>query len=581
MVLSQDATVVYSRDETVPGVDSLDGLTEAQLAPYAQAVIEADYESENAFDDENELGSGTQSKSRSAPARGTATSNFAQFLRGAGGVSGRRPPWARNLLAAGWREEATKTFKAAIGITGSWLGADPNKALLWLGERMIGEITMTAAPGAWETAEYTGSGTAADDPDGGAELVFYPAGGTPADPIATGTLTADIGTGQGVYATVRVQLRSGETGVPIAGCNVRADLGGGDYAFNTVAVAPFVGHVLKFVNAGQGAAGTLYYYHASGEAPTDTMWIVGQASGVEAGFSGEPAAHGFAYLPESRATVLLKAVGSWSGSVPAAGDIVMQIADASNVEAAGKVVSVSGNDLVVQPFALFGAFASTSGAAQPINQPEKVTWCNMYVAQSIGSPTRSHHIIRNGFRCRCIGSRGPAIFELEAGKAGKVRFAWQGAPGKKPDEMKHPTNLSLPTYAAPRWENGIAELYGRRYTIRTMNFNLDPQIATRSSANADEGTLAATSNERGSPVCSIGMDRYGTLDPWEEWRRDATTLPGGAVIGDTDHDSIAIVFPNGQAVGTQHSTEDRRVVVSSDIRLNGISGDDELIVAAI
>lgn len=586
MVLSEEATVIYARDESVTGTDSLSALTEAQRATYAQSVTEVSYQGESEFDDTTELGSGTQSKGASAVGRESATMTFGMRMRGAGGVSGRRPPWAPNLLAAGWREDSTNVYKSTLTMIGTYTGAtDPDAALLWCGERLLGEIAVTAATGAWETAEYTGAGTPTDSPETGTEVVFYAAGGSATDPIAVGTLVRDFGDGSsGTSTHVRVKLNAGETGIPVTGCNVRAFISAGNYAYNTVSATPFVGHVLKFTNAGTGSAGTLYYYHAAGEAPTNARSFVGQQTGVEATFNGVPAAHGFAYLPESRSTIKLTDTGGgWITDAPDAGTIVVQVNDDSNIEAAGKVISVDGNNLVIKPFTLFGAFATTSGTAQTIYEYGTSNYATMYVSESIGSPSRSIYYVVDGFLRKLVGARGNAEIELTAGSPGRITFAWEGSVGSSPQEIEisHPTSLTLPTWAPPKWESGIAEVQGVRHTIRGMTFTTDQQVSRRSSANAPGGTLGASSEERGTPAMTVELDRLGTLDPWESYRRNATPIVAGAVLGSTENDSIAIAVTNGQVKGNTDGTDERRITTSVNVQLNGVTGDDEVIIAAI
>lgn len=579
--LSEKETVLFSRAESAPGQDSLQQVYDAAsgtveqkfeaVRPYAISVLEHSHQNDQEFEEETELGSGAQSLSPAAPGIETAGETFAQRMRAGGGNADLEPNWLDQFLSCSYRKDTGSVFRITnMAMLADIVTGNTSFAHMYLGERLCASVDVDNAAGAWGDAEG-GTGGPTADPQAGEVVVIYEVGGDPNQPIARGRMAEDHTTGNSIL----VRLDRNERAIPLSGMNIRVTLGGGGFAYSLLSEDMPLAFVTYFKN--DAGTAELRCFQQSGASLAGRK-VVGQVSTAIGSGYDAPVAHGIALIPDSRASIELDVTGAgWTNGVPGVGKVVQRLDHVSNVIAAGKILAVDGNKITVKPFRLFGQFEA-GGRLGTLNDAGAFTAADQSGAPTpFGSPTRTFWSVVSGFRKRTLGARGNAVIALESGKPGRVNFEFEGGGGVTEDEIPIPTKLSLPNYPAPRWEGGVAEINGKRYTINQMQFDLGAAVQRTENSNAPGGVEGASTEER-SPTMTATVRRLGSTDPWEVFRREARRVVAGAVVGKTLGDMYSVVATNLQVQQHSDSAESGRINANLTFRANGSPADDEFII---
>lgn len=553
---------VLAAIESAEGIDAIDPLPAAQrdslgievfdITPTtARELIDVQTSSDSLSNDLQPVGFGSG---------GLA---FSQHWKGSGAAN-RAPHWGRQLRACGFRETRGLDLKLT-NIEGYHLsGSYQPGGRIGRGQRLIGNATLTSAT--WDDAPGSGSGTGTA-PSVGDRVVFFAPNQSLTEPRARGTVSTISGT------IMLVKLDDLDFGMPQAGDYVADEAGAG---FNTLGeglpIGVVVDHNLPDANATDG---DVIIAELQGNWPAVTQ-VHGTLCDVRANVDTITPGHGFLYMPDSQKTLCFSAT-PWTSGPPLVGHEVAVHELGGQVKAAGKVVSVSGDQICIEPY--FGEMVMGETLVDITAQPSSAA---PITTAPVLERTPSETLWSNldGLLRRYTGTRGTFTLSLEAGQPGVLAFTMQGTPQQPRTEPL----ASLPSSAviAPTWANGHCDIDGdAKLRTNTATLDVSNTVTRIVDANSPEATAGYDVTAR-TPTLALSVQRPGlAVLPAEDKLRMGATLAIGIQVGHDPLNRVALVVPRGQVTALADADQDGIYMLELTLACRRMARDDEIIIASL
>lgn len=338
------------------------------------------------------------------------------------------------------------------------------------------------------------------------------------------------------------------------------------------------------MNPANTAAGEIFVCPIEGNLSAATAFY-GEQSGATCTSAVLDTTGGVGYRPESVKSVLIDiTAGGWSGSTPAAGDVLVVIR--SSVQVGSCLILTAGDPLLAAVFygdVQAGDTLSTDGGSTATVDTAGAT--------ASGIPSLSVYSNLDSRERRILGARG--TMTLGGGADEILKWAWNltGTP-TPPVDATQIAGASLSSLQGPRFRAAAVQMgYDRNgdgtgyfdtaLPLKSFSLDMGNTIEARRDPTAATGTRGANLTGR-APKVTIDPEQVGVYPfDWALVRRTAIALRLGLMLGTEVGNRLSIAIPRGQVESRADGDDtglalDQVSIVCRRIR---DAGDDSLVIA--